>query len=124
MFPILVKIGPVTIHTYGFMMALGVGMGLWFIYAQAKKQGMEASRLIDMAFYTIIIALVGAKAVLLVGDLAYYFKNPAELLSLARSGGVFQGGLAFGFIFAMWYLHKHRIPTWKAADIFAPALRA
>ncbi len=122
MFPILVKIGPVTIHTYGFMMALGVGLGLWFIFIQAKKQGMEASRLIDMAFYTIIIALIGAKAVLLVGDLSYYFKNPSELLSLARSGGVFQGGLAFGFIFAMWYLYKHRIPTWKAADVFAPAL--
>ncbi|MBP1661541.1 MAG: hypothetical protein H6P95_2733, partial [Candidatus Aminicenantes bacterium] len=27
MFPILVKIGPLTVHTYGFLMAVGVAMG-------------------------------------------------------------------------------------------------
>jgi phosphatidylglycerol:prolipoprotein diacylglycerol transferase len=45
-----------------------------------------------------------------------------ELLSLARSGGVFQGGLTFGIIFALWYFRRHKIPTWKAADIVGPAL--
>ncbi|MEA3420865.1 MAG: prolipoprotein diacylglyceryl transferase family protein, partial [Acidobacteriota bacterium] len=37
-------------------------------------------------------------------------------------GGVFQGGLAFGFVFALWYLHKHRIPKWKTADIVGVAI--
>lgn len=122
MFPILIKIGPVTIHTYGFMMAVGVAFGLWFLFAQAKKQGLDAVRLIDMAFYTIIISLIGAKAALFAGNFSYYMKYPSELFNLARSGGVFQGGLLFGFIFALWYLHRHHIPTWKAADIIGPAL--
>jgi len=122
MFPILVKIGPLTVHTYGFMMAIGVAFGLWFLFVQAKKQELEASRLIDMAFYTIIISLIGAKLILLIGNFSYYTKYPSELLSLARSGGVFQGGFTFGFLFALWYLHKHRIPTWKTADIIGPAL--
>ncbi len=122
MFPILIKIGPITIHTYGLMLALGVGMGFWFLFIQAKKQNLPTSRLIDMAFYTIIISLIGAKLVLFVGNLKYYLSYPGELFSLARSGGVFQGGLAFGFVFAIWYLHRHRIPTWQAADIIGPAL--
>lgn len=122
MFPILFKIGPLTIHTYGFMMALGVGMGVWFLYVQAKKQQLQASRLIDMAFYTIIISLIGAKLILFIGNYSYYLEYPAELFYLARSGGVFQGGLVFGFLFALWYFRKHRIPTWKAADIIGPAL--
>ena len=91
MFPILLKIGPLTIHTYGFMMALGVALGMWFIYVQAKKQELPASKLIDVAFYTIIVALLGAKLILLIGDLSYYIENPKQLFSLARSGGVFQG---------------------------------
>jgi len=122
MFPILLRIGPLTIHTYGFMMALGVGMGFWFLFVQAKKQKLPASRLIDMAFYTVIISLIGAKIVLFIGSLSYYIHYPGELFSLARSGGVFQGGLAIGFVFALWYLRRHRIPTWKAADIIGPAL--
>lgn len=122
MFPVLIKIGPITIHTYGFMMALGVAMALWFLYVQAKKQGLPASKLIDVAFYTIIVALLGAKLILFLGDLSYYLENPKQLFSLARSGGVFQGGLAFGFFFALWLLRRNKIPAWKTADIIGPAL--
>jgi phosphatidylglycerol:prolipoprotein diacylglycerol transferase len=122
MFPILLKIGPITIHTYGFMLALGVAFGLWFLYVQSKKHGLQAPKMLDMAFYTIIISLIGAKLVLLIGNFSHYMRRPAELFSLARSGGVFQGGLAFGILFALWYFRKHKIPTWKASDIVAPAL--
>jgi len=122
LFPILLKIGPVSIHTYGFMMAVGVASALWFIFHYGKKAKLPSSKLIDMAFYTIIIALIGSKIVLLIGNFSYYKKYYSELVSLARSGGVFQGGLAFGFFFALWYLKKHRLPFWKTADIVGPAI--
>jgi phosphatidylglycerol:prolipoprotein diacylglycerol transferase len=37
MFPILFKIGPLTIHSYGFFMALGVALGIFFLYRQARR---------------------------------------------------------------------------------------
>jgi len=122
MHPILVKLGPLTIHSYGFFMALGVGFGLWFLYRQGKKQALDAPRLLDAAFYIMIVSLLGAKLILLIGDSSYYFHNPRELFWVARSGGVFQGGLAFGVAFALWFFHRRRMPTWKIADIAAPAL--
>jgi phosphatidylglycerol:prolipoprotein diacylglycerol transferase len=122
MHPILVKLGPLAVHTYGFLMALGVALGLWFLYVQAKKQGLPAPRLLDAAFYILIISIIGAKLILLLGNFSYYTSSPKELFSLARSGGVFQGGLAFGVVFALWYFHKHKLPTWKVADIIAAGL--
>jgi phosphatidylglycerol:prolipoprotein diacylglycerol transferase len=122
MLPILIRIGPLTIHTYGALMALGVGAGLLFLFIQGKKSGLEASKIVDLAFYTIIVSLVGAKLILLIGNFSYYREYPSELFSLARSGGVFQGGLAFGVVFAIWYMHRHKIPIWKTADILGPAL--
>jgi phosphatidylglycerol:prolipoprotein diacylglycerol transferase len=122
MFPILVKIGPLTVHTYGFMMAVGVAMGLWFIYVQAKKAGLDANRVMDAAFYTIIVSLIGAKLILFISNISYYVAYPKELFALARSGGVFQGGLTFGVIFALWYFRRKKIPTWPTADLIAPAL--
>jgi phosphatidylglycerol:prolipoprotein diacylglycerol transferase len=104
------------------MMAVGVGLGLWFVYVQGKKQGLDAPKLLDMAFYTIIVSLIGAKLVLLVGNFSHYMKNPSELISFARTGGVFQGGLAFGLVFALWYMRKHKLPTWKVADMAGTAL--
>lgn len=122
MYPILVKLGPLTIHTYGFMMAVGVALGLWFIYRQAKKAGLDANRIMDAAFYTIIVSLLGAKLILFLSNISYYVSFPRELFSLARSGGVFQGGLFFGTVFALWYFHRKKIPTWATADLIAPAL--
>jgi len=122
MHPILIKIGPLTIHSYGFFMALGVAFALWLVYRQGKSQGLDAPRLLDAGFYIMIVSLVGAKLILLIGDFSYYVQNPRELFWVARSGGVFQGGLAFGVIFALWFFHRRRMPTWKIADIVAPAL--
>jgi phosphatidylglycerol:prolipoprotein diacylglycerol transferase len=122
MYPILVRLGPLTIHTYGFMMAVGVALGLWFIYVQAKKCGMDANLVMDASFYTIIISLIGAKIFLFLSNVGYYISYPKELFSLARSGGVFQGGLAFGVVFALWYFRRKKIPTWKTADLVGPAL--
>jgi phosphatidylglycerol:prolipoprotein diacylglycerol transferase len=122
MIPILFRIGPLTVHTYGLMMAIGVGMGLWFLFVQGKKQGLDGVKLVDAAFYTILVSLFGAKLILFIGNFNYYTTYPKELFSLARSGGVFQGGLTFGLIFALWYFRRKKIPTWKTADIIAPAL--
>ena len=122
MYPILVRIGPLSLPTYGLMMAIGVGLGLWFLFLQSKKQGLDAPKIFDAGFYTILISLAGAKLILLLGNLSYYLHYPGELLSLARSGGVFQGGLAFGVVFALFYFRRRHIPTWKTADIVGPAL--
>jgi phosphatidylglycerol:prolipoprotein diacylglycerol transferase len=122
MHPILFKIGPLTIHSYGFFMALGVAFGIGFLYRQSRRQGLDAGRMIDAAFYIMIASLVGAKLVLFIGNMSYYLANPKELLWIARSGGVFQGGLAFGVLFALWYFRKYKLPTWKIADIASVAL--
>jgi phosphatidylglycerol:prolipoprotein diacylglycerol transferase len=122
MIPILFRIGPLTVHTYGLMMAIGVGFGLWFLFVQGKKQGLDGVKLVDAAFYTILVSLFGAKLILFIGNFGYYMSYPKELFSLARSGGVFQGGLTFGLVFALWYFRRKQIPTWKTADIIGPAL--
>jgi len=116
------KLGPLTLYSYGIMMALGVAMGLWFLYVQAKKQGLPGPRVLDAAFYILLISIVGAKLILLFSDFRRYTANPRELLNLARSGGVFQGGLVFGVLFALWYFRKHKLPTWKMGDLVGPAL--
>ena len=49
--------------------------------------------MLDLGIYIIISALVGAKLLLLVVDFDTFSEDPAELLTLLRSGGVFYGGL-------------------------------
>ena len=121
MFPELFSVGPFTIYTYGVLLAASYLLGLRLAMARAKKWGLDPSRVLDLGIYIIIAALVGAKLLLLVVDFHQY-SNPRELLSLARSGGVFYGGLLLAVGVAFWYIARHRMPFWTTCDVFAPGI--
>jgi phosphatidylglycerol:prolipoprotein diacylglycerol transferase len=38
------------------------------------------------------------------------------------AGGVFYGGFLAALFFAVWYVKIHRLPFWKLADIYGPAI--
>lgn len=122
MHPILVKIGPVTIHTYGFLLALGVLAAIWLNLRLAKKQGLDTKVMADFLFYTILVGLVGAKLFLLVTEFSYYSQNPGQIKNLITSAGTFYGGLIFGALFAAWYMKKHKMNFRVLGDIMAPSV--
>ena len=64
--------------------------------------------MLDLGIYIIISALVGAKLLLLIVDFDQFRRDPAELLSLARSGGVFYGGLILAVAVAFWFMRRHQ----------------
>ena len=122
MYPELFSIGPVTVYTYGVLLAASYLLGLRLAMARAKRRGLDANRVLDLGIYIIIAALVGAKLLLLVVDFDQFRRSPAELLTLARSGGVFYGGLILAVTVAFWYIWKHRLPFWTTCDVFAPGI--
>jgi phosphatidylglycerol:prolipoprotein diacylglycerol transferase len=121
-YPELLSIGPVTVYTYGVLLAASYLLGLRLAMWRAKRWGLDSSRVLDLGIYIIIAALVGAKLLLLVVDFDQFRRSPAELLSLARSGGVFYGGLILAVLVAFWYIARHRMPFWRTCDVFAPAI--
>jgi phosphatidylglycerol---prolipoprotein diacylglyceryl transferase len=120
-YPELFSVGPFTIYSYGVLLAASYLLGLRLAMWRAKKWGLDASRVLDLGIYIIIAALVGAKLLLLIVDYDQ-FSRPEELLTLARSGGVFYGGLLLAVGVAFWYISKHRLPFWTTCDVFAPGI--
>jgi phosphatidylglycerol:prolipoprotein diacylglycerol transferase len=116
------SIGPLTLHTYGVLLAIAFITGLWVASRQAKAAGLDSARVTDMAVYVLIAGLVGAKVLLVIVEWNYYSRNPRELLSILQSGGVFYGGLLGAFPIAWWYARRHGLPPWRTADVLAPAV--
>jgi phosphatidylglycerol:prolipoprotein diacylglycerol transferase len=110
------------VYSYGVLLAISYLLGLWFAMRRARAWGLDANRVLDLGIYIIIAALIGAKLLLLVVDYDQFRRSPADLLSLARSGGVFYGGLILAVLVAFWYVHKHRLPLWTTCDVFAPGI--
>jgi phosphatidylglycerol:prolipoprotein diacylglycerol transferase len=121
-YPELFSIGPVTVYSYGVLLAASYLLGLRLAMTRARRWGLDANRVLDLGIYIIIAALVGAKLMLLVVDFDQFSRSPAELLTLARSGGVFYGGLILAVAVAFWYIAKHRMPFWTTCDVFAPGI--
>src|SRR5471030_1987087 len=124
MYPRLLELGPITVYTYGVLLAAAYLLGLKLAMVRAEKRGLDSARVLDLGIYIIIAALIGAKLLLLVTDFRTFRNDPGELLTLARSGGVFYGGLILAVAVALWYIRRARLPLWTTCDVFAPGLRS
>jgi phosphatidylglycerol---prolipoprotein diacylglyceryl transferase len=122
MHPILFEIGRFPVYTYGLLLAAAYLLGLQFALRRARAVGLDPNRVMDLGIWIIVSALVGAKLLLLIVEFDQFSRDPAELLNLARSGGVFYGGLIAAVAVALWYLRRHRMPMWTVTDVFAPGI--
>jgi phosphatidylglycerol:prolipoprotein diacylglycerol transferase len=122
MHPILFEAGGVTIYSYGVLLAAAYLLGLQFALVRARHRGLDGQRVMDLGIWIIISALVGAKLLLLAIDFKQFTGNPRDLLGLARSGGVFYGGLIAAVVVSLVYLRRHHMPLWTTTDIFAPGI--
>src|SRR5438045_62984 len=115
-------VGELTIYTYGVLLAAAYLLGLKLAMVRAQARGLDGAKVLDLGIYIIISALIGAKLLLLVTDFRVFRADPAELLTLARSGGVFYGGLLLAVAVALWYIRRAGLPLWTTCDAFAPGI--
>jgi phosphatidylglycerol:prolipoprotein diacylglycerol transferase len=126
MYPVLFRLGPVTIHTYGVLVAMGVLLALWLVHRRAAAAGLDADRVWSLGVYMVLAGLVGAKAWLVVQYWEYYVKNPREIFTLStlQSAGVFYGGLVAALIVGVLYARASKLAFLPLADAYAAPLAA
>ena len=124
MHPVLFHIGPVTIYTYGVLVAFGVLLGLWYSRQHAPAAGLDPDRVWNLGIYMTLVALLGAKLWLVALYAPYYWAHPREMLALStlQSGGTFYGGLIAALLFAVPYTRRYKIPFLPLVDTYAPGL--
>ncbi len=122
MHPILLEAGPVTIYSYGVLLAAAYLLGLWLGVRRASQAGLDGNKVMDLGIWVIIAALVGAKGLLFVVDFNHFTSSREEFFSLLRSGGVFYGGLIAASLTCIYQLRKHKLPLWQSGDLFAPGI--
>ena len=124
MFPKLFSIGSFYLPTYGVMVALAFLAGLWITVKLARRSGLNAELMTNLAVYVALAGMLGAKLLMIVFDWNHYIANPSDIFSLAtlQAAGVFQGGLILALVTAFLYLRHQGLPPLATADAFAPGL--
>ena len=124
MHPVLFRAGPVTLHTYGLLVSLGVLLGLWLARRQAARAGADPERVWNLGIYMVLAALIGAKLWLFVGDWGYYAAHPREIFGFSTllSGGVWYGGFLAAVVVAVSYARRFRLKFLPLADLYVAPL--
>ena len=113
MHPILFKIGPIVIYTYGLFAFLGVVLGSMVAFQEAKKQGIAKETFSNIIFWVVVTGFLGAKLLYILIEFENFTKYPLEMV---RSGFVFYGGVIVGVSSLYMLAKKYALPFLKLAD--------
>lgn len=122
MHPILFQIGFLTIYSYGLMIAIGIMVGLFLARRQAVREGINPDKIMDIAFYVLLVALIGSRLLYVLMNFGEYADDPLKILKIWEGGLVFFGGLLPAAAMGIWYAKRHGLPLWQMTDIFAPSI--
>jgi phosphatidylglycerol:prolipoprotein diacylglycerol transferase len=122
MFPELFTVGPVVIHTYGLLVALGILAGVILGEHLNRQSGGEPGRIVDMSVIVVLAGLAGARIIFVLDNWGYYAQDPVEILKFWQGGLVFYGGLAGGTAAFILVIRHYRLYLWDMLDIGAAAV--
>jgi phosphatidylglycerol---prolipoprotein diacylglyceryl transferase len=121
MLPILFQFGPLTIYSFGVLMALAALTAAWVVHVELKRSGYNPELASTMVFAAAIGGLLGARLLFIVEDWGNFLRSPWDFI-FTGAGFTWYGGFLGGILGVTWVVRKNNIPWLKAADIAAPAL--
>jgi phosphatidylglycerol:prolipoprotein diacylglycerol transferase len=124
MYPKILDLGTITIHTYGLFLAAAFIVAIWITSKNGKKAGIDADTIWSMGLIVLFSALVGSKIFLFLTDFSYYKENPHQIFSLStlRLNESWYGGLFMALGAAAFFIWKKRIPPFRISDLAAPGI--
>ena len=104
-----IKIGPVTFHMYGLMIAIGFAAALMMCLKRGKKRGLNEDIIYGIFFCAIFGGMIGCRLLYYIVEIPEILKDPSILWNF-KNGYVVYGGIIGGALtsFIYCYVKKER----------------
>jgi len=121
--PIAFAIGPLAVHWYGIMYAIGLAVAFVVIEREARRRGLDTGLLANGFILIAFAALIGGRLYHVIDQWDARYKNDLLAIVLPPYSGLgVYGGIATGFLAAVLYTRWKRQPFLGWADAAAPGL--
>ncbi|MFN7019408.1 MAG: prolipoprotein diacylglyceryl transferase [Fimbriimonadales bacterium] len=120
--PELIKIGPLTLYTYGFMWMVGIWLAVWRALRHAPRYGIKPDDALDIAFWSLAVGIVGGRLAFVLTNWSHYAADPMSILRVWEGGMSYFGGFGLAIIAAIYIIRRRAIPLWQLGDLAAPSL--
>jgi phosphatidylglycerol---prolipoprotein diacylglyceryl transferase len=119
--PIIFKIGPLTIYSYGLMMALGFIAADLMLAMECRHRKIPLDYAASLVLWAAIGGLIGARLLDVFDNFDSYAQHPLSIV-FSGSGFAWYGGLIGGLVAVYVIARTNSVRFLTTADISAPAL--
>jgi phosphatidylglycerol:prolipoprotein diacylglycerol transferase len=117
----LLTIGPVTLHGYGLMIAIGVMAAYLTVEYRAKRKNLRYDLIFNLTIWCAIGGILGAKLLYIITQLKSIMDNPQNLLNISE-GFVVYGGIIGGILTGYLFCKKYKLEFLKIFDLVMPSI--
>ena len=121
MYPVILHLGPLTIYSYGLMMALGFLTAGYFTGKELDRKGFDGELASSIVFWGAVGGLVGSRVLAIFEDWDQFIADPIHGI-FTGAGFVWYGGLIGGFLAVSAMILRSGLPWLATVDCIAPAL--
>lgn len=111
-----INTGFLTLNVWGILVSLGFLAGIAVVYFRAKKNKLEAHRILDLAFWVIIASMIGGRLLYVAEHLNVYLTVPSEIFKLWHGGMSVYGGFVGAILAFIFFTRYHKLDFWQYAD--------
>lgn len=123
MHPILLKLGPITLRSYGLMIFIGILTGLLWTKKEFERKKLPKDLLYDFLIVAVIFGIFGARLLYVALNWKIYIANISAIPMIWADGGLsFHGAVGGGILAGLLLTRRYKVSFWKVADAVAPAL--
>jgi phosphatidylglycerol---prolipoprotein diacylglyceryl transferase len=119
--PILVSFGPITVYSFGVMLALAFLTAGNVLGRELGRRGMDPELASSMVLWAAVGGLAGSRLLSFFDDWQAFVAHPLEFI-FTGAGFVFYGGLLGGFATVTLFIWSRGLPWLRVSDSIAPGL--
>lgn len=121
----LFSIGPITIHTYGVMIAIGIIAAYFLADHRAKQKGLpekEREKIFGLLIACVVFGFLCSKILYIITIIPELAAGTLTLSDAITNGWVIFGGLLGGLLGGILYCKWRKMNVWMYFDIAFPAV--
>ncbi len=120
--PVMFSLFGIDVHWYSILILIGIIIGLILVEKEAKKFKYPKDLIFNIAFWAIIMGIIGARLYYVIFNFSYYKNNLLEIFSIWNGGLAIHGGLIAGVLTVIFFARKYHLNFLKLLDMAAPSI--
>lgn len=128
MFRTIIDLGPISIHSYGLMLAIAFFSAVWFVKKRCPVENLLFEKMLTVAYILIFGGIIGGRLGYVLLHLPDFADNPLSSINpfqgdrFGIAGLNLYGGVLLAVIAVLVYLKIKKLPILAVVDLFAPTL--